>query len=347
MPCSEDLEAVAAPSALLPRPGLLVCPLCGAPLAAVEEGAELRCSGCGEAYAWSGGVPRLYRPAEGAVEDVTARVKSFYEESPFPDYEDLDSAASLQAKARRGLFARLLDEQVPARAWVLDAGCGTGQLTNFLALAPQRTVVGADVCQRSLELAEAFRLENRIDGASFVQMNLFRPALAPASFHLVISNGVLHHTGDPRGGFRSLARLVRPGGFFAVGLYNTFGRLPTDLRRLVFRLTGDRLRFLDPRLRAAGLGAARQRSWFLDQYKHPHESKHTLSEVLAWLDDSGFDFVNAVPRAKAFASFSASEQLFVPQPRGGALDHFLTQLGMLLRGGAEGGLFVVIGRKRG
>ncbi len=291
--------------------GLLICPLCAAPAG-----------------------------------DVTEEVKSFYEKTPFPDYEDLDSAASLKEKAREGLFARLLDDQIPDGARVLEAGCGTGQLTNFLALHPGRTVVATDICRNSLRLAQAFKRENRIDNATFLQMNLFRPALRPESFDLVIANGVLHHTSTPFAGFQSLARLVRQGGFFIVGLYNTYGRLPTDLRRVVFRLTGDRLRFLDPRWRAASVGERRKHSWFMDQYKHPHESKHTIGEVLGWFDACGFEFTSAVPKLTALASFSPSEKLFAPSPRGSALDRFLVQLGMLLGGGREGGLFIMIGRKR-
>lgn len=278
--------------------------------------------------------------------DVTGTVRAFYEANPFPDYDDLDSAASLKEKARRGVFARLLDEQIPDGARVLDAGCGTGQLGNFLALTPGRTVAAADLCLRSLRLAQAFKRANRIEAAAFLQMNLLRPALRPESFHLVIANGVLHHTSAPRRAFRSLAELVKQGGFFVVGLYNRYGRLPTDLRRLVFRMTGGRGRFLDPRLRAAGVGDARKRSWFMDQYRHPHESKHTIGEVLGWFDEHGFDFVNAVPKLRPFEPLADDEELFTPRPRGNALDHFLVQAGMLLGGGREGGLFVMIGRKR-
>lgn len=278
--------------------------------------------------------------------EVTERVRAFYEKNPFPDYDDLDSAGSLRDKARRGVFARLLDEQIPAGARVLDAGCGTGQLGNFLALAPGRTVVSADFCLSSLGLAQAFRRAHRIDGAAFVRMDLFRPAFAPQSFHVVISNGVLHHTADPFRAFRSLGRLVKRGGYFVVGLYNAWGRLPTDLRRLVFRLTGDRLLFLDPRLRDAGVGAAKKRSWFLDQYRHPHETRHTFGEVLGWLDACGFELTSTVPKLRAFEPFADDEQLFAPHPRGNALDRFLVQAGMLVAGGKDGGLFVTIGRRR-
>jgi hypothetical protein len=157
---------------------------------------------------------------------------------------------------------------------------------------------------------------------------------------------VLHHTGDPFLGFETLVKCLKPGGFIVVGLYNTYGRLTTDLRRAVFRLTGDRLTFLDPRHRVKGLSDVRKQAWFKDQYKHPHESKHTIDEVLGWFDRVGVEFINSIPKAVASQSFSQDEKLFEPHPRGSAVDHFLVQAGMLLSGGREGGLFVMIGRKK-
>jgi SAM-dependent methyltransferase len=211
-------------------------------------------------------------------------------------------------------------------------------------------VVGADVCSNSLELAQSFKLANGIDNATFVQMNLLQMALAQSSFDLVVANGVLHHTGNPQRGFREIAALVRPGGHLLIGLYNTWGRLPTDLRRLIFRVLGKNSggwQGLDPRLRKSGLGEARRRSWFNDQYKHPHETKHSIGEVLGWLAADGFEFVNAIPKATALERFKPDERLFARCPSGSALDHALVQLGMAFGSGGEGGLFVVIGRRKG
>jgi SAM-dependent methyltransferase len=174
---------------------------------------------------------------------------------------------------------------------------------------------------------------------------LFEPVFAPDSFDLVICNGVLHHTGDPFGGFQSIARLVKPSGLIIIGLYNTWGRLTTDLRRLVFRLTGDRLKSLDPRLRKAGIGDVRKMTWFKDQYKNPHESKHSIGEVQKWFRKTGFEFVNAIPHAVAFDDFSAGEKLFEPRPAGSRADHFMVQMGLLAKGGPEGGFFTLIGKK--
>jgi SAM-dependent methyltransferase len=282
---------------------------------------------------------------EHSAEDVTDMVKAFYEQTPFPNYDDLDSGEGLREKARKGVFARLLDEQIPHGSKILEVGCGTGQLTNFLGLTWGRAVFGTDLCLNSLRLAQNFKEKNRIANAAFLQMNLFRPVFKPESFDLVVCNGVLHHTSDPFLGFQTISKLVKNDGFIVIGLYNTYGRLFTDSRRAIFRLTGNRLKFLDPHLRNRNVGKAKKNAWFMDQYKHPHESKHTIGEVIEWFDSSGFEFVNSIPKATAFSSFQENEKLFEANPAGSAFDHFLVQLGMVLTGGREGGFYLMIGRK--
>jgi SAM-dependent methyltransferase len=279
------------------------------------------------------------------VERTTETVRAFYEANPFPNYDDLDTRESLVEKAGRGIFARLLTEQIPAGARVLEAGCGTGQLSNFLGMRWNLKVYGADLCQHSLRLANEFRTRTGIQNAAFVQMNLFHPVFPPASFDIVISNGVLHHTADPYGAFRSIATLVKPGGYILVGLYNHIGRLPTDFRRLLIRVFGDGARLLDSHLRNKNYNDARKRAWFMDQYKHPRESKHSFSEVIGWYEANGFDFVSSIPRIDG-GVFGPEEKLFSPHSKGTALSRLTTELAMLLTGGADGALFIVIGRKR-
>jgi SAM-dependent methyltransferase len=321
------------------------CPACRVPLGEAPAGAA--CPSCGRTYGDEGGIPRLFLSNvwDPGREDVTETIKAFYEETPFPNYDDTDSVWSLKEKAVRGVFARLLDEQVAPEAAVLEAGCGTGQLSNFLGIRRGRAVVGTDICLNSLRLGQEFKTRNRLDNVTFAQMNLFRPAFAPEAFDIVVSNGVLHHTSDPFLGFRTLAGLVRRGGCIVIGLYNRWGRLTTDVRRLLFRISARRFGFLDSRFRDRRLSDVRRATWFRDQYRNPHESKHTYGEVLGWFDRTGIEFLNAVPKASAFAPFALDESLFAKNPRGSRLDHALVQLRILFRGAKEGGFFVMIGRK--
>ncbi len=321
-------------------------PVCAGTLRVSDNSQAMECSSCSQSLESKNGIPLLFWPNEwDSKTDVTDLVKSFYEQTPFPNYEDVDSKWSLREKAELGVFARLLDGQIPHAAKVLDAGCGTGQLSNFLGLTWGRTVFGADLSLNSLKLGQKFKQENRVDNTAFVQMNLFRPVFKPKSFDLVICSGVLHHTSDPLLAFQSISKLVRNDGHIIVGLYNRLGRIPTDIRRLIFRVSSNHFKLLDSRLRDKGISETRRHTWFMDQYKHPHESKHTIGEVMKWFESMGFEFVNSIPKATAFDSFAPDEQLFATNPRGTWLDHFIVQAGMLLGGGREGGFFLMMGRK--
>lgn len=176
-------------------------------------------------------------------------------------------------------------------------------------------------------------------------MNLFRPIFAESTFDLFICNGVLHHTSDPFGGFQCIARLVKTGGYILIGLYNKYGRLMTDLPRLVFRLSGRRIYALDPYLRERGKYDPKTEAWFVDQYEHPHESKHTFGEILQWFDHAGFQFVNSIPKLLFMESFSEQEHLFAVSPRPDPLTRALVQANMIRTGNREGGLFIMIGRR--
>jgi SAM-dependent methyltransferase len=295
------------------------------------------------------GIPNFFvpheHPASSPLRDVTDTVKAFYEETPFPNYESFDSRESLAAKARRGVFASLLDQQLPKGSLVLEAGCGTGQLSNFLGMSWQRTVFAGDLCRNSLRLAKSFADRYAIRNVAFLQMNLFQPPFRDGSFDVVISNGVLHHTGDCEGAFRSILAKLKAGGMILIGLYNCYARLPTLWRAWAFRKIGPKLYFLDPRLRDWHREPARIKAWFRDQYQHPHESRHSMDEVLRWFDKYGVEFVNAIPHADG-STFSEREQVFERHSPGSAANRIAAQLEMLLAGGADGGLFIMIGRKR-
>jgi carbamoyltransferase len=297
----------------------------------------------GRCYPVEDGIPRLF-VSNDAADDVTELVKQFYEKTPFPNYDDLDNRRALLEKARAGRFARLLNEQIPYSAPVVEVGCGTGQLTNFLSIA-HRSVLGIDVCLNSLTLAQSFKVANGLERAAFAQMNLFRPALKDGFFQVVISNGVLHHTGNCREAFRRVGRLARPGGFLVIGLYSAYSRSLHYARRAVFRWTGVTSRWLDPQFARIGADGKRE-AWFQDQYCHPHETAHTIDEVMGWLDEDGFDFINSIPKPRGGAEIGRHEQLFAPHDRGTAASRVMSQLSSIGSGYREGGFLIVIGRRR-
>jgi len=305
---------------------IFVCPACGGSLTVDAD--KIKCLKCHNSYEVEDGIPLLFLPHEGdnSKKNITNIVKSFYEKTPFPNYEEMENIGDLVEKAQKSFFPRLLNEQIPFNIRILEVGCGTGQLSNFLGTA-HRDVFATDICFNSLKLGQRFKENNGLERVDFYQMNLFRPIFKEESFPLVICNGVLMPTSDPFGGFKSISKLVKKGGYIVIGLYNKYGRLITDIRRIIFRISGDRFKFLDPRLRDRG--ETKKDAWFADQYKNPHELKHTIGEVLKWFDETGFEFVYGIPNPKAFNTFKLSDSIFKKHPQGNWFDHFITQFQMV------------------
>jgi len=311
---------------------LLACPACAGTLTA-----DWSCRKCGACYEAPDDIPNLRLPGDTRTEVV----RSFYEQAPFPDYPPRDSLSWLRARAERSEFAGLIDRAIPGDARVLEIGCGTGQMSLYLARA-HRMVVGADLTRSALQLGAAAARRFELHQVRFIETDLHRPGLRNGSFDVVYSSGVLHHTRDPRAAFARVVRLVRPGGMIVLGLYNAFARIPFRLRRFVARLSGYRFIPCDPVLRDRDNQPARRKSWVRDQYQHPEEHRHTLAEVQGWFAENGVDYVRSYPSAMLSPE---SEELFTSAADNWLLEGWLAQLAWISELGHEGGLFITVGRR--
>lgn len=100
---------------------------------------------------------------------------------------------------------------------VLEIGCGIGtDAVNFVRAGAEYT--GVDVSEVSLDLArqrfEVFGLDGNL-----VHSNAEALDVRSASFDLVYSFGVIHHTPDPDAVLRQARRAIRPDGEFRLMLY--------------------------------------------------------------------------------------------------------------------------------
>src|SRR5574341_812873 len=309
---------------------LLRCPRTGAAMQLVDD-AYVSVSDANVRFPLEDGILRAYVPHDRADADVTYDMKAFYEANPFPNYEDLDNVGSLIQKSLDRGFPEMLNRSLPPHATVLEVGCGTGQLGNFLSIAGRR-VLSVDMCLNSLRLAQRFKEHHGLTSVTFGQMNLFRLPLQPSAFDVVICTGVLHHTNDPQGGFRGLLPFLRPGGHVIIGLYNRYGRVQTRSRRLLTRWIGDRVASLDPYIRQHGVEGDKRQAWVMDQYRNPHESLHTMDEVLGWFEAANISFVRALPSTVFGSHFEMDyhHSLFEPEGPSSRLDRLLSQMSQMI-----------------
>lgn len=294
------------------------------------------CPETGAVYPDRDGVPSLLAEA---TDEITGRIKRFYEENPFPNYDGMDDFATLVTRGRRNSFIRALREAIGHNKLVLECGCGTGQLSLFLSLGNNH-VLGLDLSQASLALAQRHKLLYGLHRVAFVQMNVFDLAIRDASFDVVVSMGVLHHTRDAKGAFSTLVRKVKPGGIVVVGLYNRYARIPTALRSTLIGKLGHGIDYV---VRARARDDRKADIWIRDQYFNPHETWHSIDEVLGWFRDNGVSYLNCQPQIADTKSDEAG--LFARHSPASAITRVTTQLSWLATIAREGGLFVMIGRR--
>ena len=101
---------------------------------------------------------------------------------------------------------------------VLDLGSGGGidVLLSARRVGPAGRAYGLDMADEMLELARRNQQEAGIANAEFLRGTIEEVPLPDDSIDVVISNCVINLSGDKRAVFSEAARVLRPGGRFAV-----------------------------------------------------------------------------------------------------------------------------------
>jgi SAM-dependent methyltransferase len=145
-------------------------------------------------------------------------------------------------------------------------------------------------------------VHRRVGPAGACADNLALPVRSAVA-DLVVSDGVIHHTSDPRTSFLENARVVRPGGLLYLTVYRPSGHYPIlyrclgpTVRALVRRRPGRWLVHgtLVPAYRLARrLKSGSWTGWrgtvnlFYDYLVTPRASFHRRSDVERWASDAG------------------------------------------------------------
>jgi 2-polyprenyl-3-methyl-5-hydroxy-6-metoxy-1,4-benzoquinol methylase len=273
----------------------------------------------------------LHQPESG-----TTNVREFYEKTPFPNYNDFESFGDFFNKGLVNPFTMRIARAIRENSKVLEVGCGTGQLINFLSAINPGSFTGFDLTGNSLALADKFAENNKLN-VNFIQGDIFSAPFEQRSFDFVISLGVLHHTINCEKAIEAASSLVTDRGEIVIGLYNTFGRLWTDLRRIFLRSNKKILEKADWHLRKK-LSSEKRDAWVQDQYFHPLEKKYTLKWTIDQLKKNGFNLFSTIPAGldpKSSYKFNKYEEIDWEELRVGEINMLFDSHG------AEGGLHVV------
>lgn len=120
---------------------------------------------------------------------------------------------------------------LPDDARILDAGCGTGEISSRLAgLFPRATVLGVDVLEVNLERARARHggLDPRL---RFENRSVYALGLPDGAFDLTVCRHVLHSIPHPEQALAELLRVTRRGGRLHL-IAEDYGMIHFERRRL-------------------------------------------------------------------------------------------------------------------
>ncbi len=193
------------PSEIVER---LRCPACGEPVEEVGPEGGVRCP-AGHRYVMRNGY--LDCAQRAAAEGSTDRTfASFgFEWNHFDDVRDEDEGFA-------EIYFKDLDLASLEGKVGLDAGCGKGRYTRFLA----EHLTATAALDGSSAVEAAARNLGGLSSVLVVKSDLRSAPFAPASFDFISSLGVLHHLDDPQEGFNRLLTYLAPGGRILLYLYS-------------------------------------------------------------------------------------------------------------------------------
>jgi 2-polyprenyl-3-methyl-5-hydroxy-6-metoxy-1,4-benzoquinol methylase len=228
---------------------------------------------------------------------IQSAVVGMYTEHPSPSRRDKLAFASRRMRLR--LRCCGVREEHYVGKQVLDAGCGTGEYSSWFASQGAR-VTGIDLSDGSLAEARRYAELEKLSNLRFEKRSVLNSGFPDEQFDFVYCTGVLHHTPAPYEGFTELCRVLKPGGRILASLYNSYGFFPREMRRRVAKLFGGQDlsrrvtwgRRLFPFTTRRLLKGDRydEQSALYDYFAIPHESLHTLGEMLRWFDRAGLTY---------------------------------------------------------
>jgi arsenite methyltransferase len=133
-------------------------------------------------------------------------------------YDPVADADGAAVGASLGCGVPTAVAELGAGETVLDLGSGAGAdaLISARRVAPAGRVIGLDMTDEMLAVARANAAAAGIDNVEFVKGYLEQLPLADASVDVVISNCVINLSGDKPRVLCEAARVLRPGGRFAI-----------------------------------------------------------------------------------------------------------------------------------
>lgn len=230
-----------------------------------------------------------------------AKIAKFYSQYPFPNIplnKKRDIYETLLYKLISGLTKKYLDKYKGKKIKILDAGCGTGELSLGLSDG-KREVLGIDNNKKSIDIAKKRIIKFKAKKIDFKHFDFVKEDLPKSYFDFIFSIGVLHHTTDPEGNFKRLLKSLKLGGYITIGIYNPYGSFKVRLKRGILKvLAGDNFEKkieVYRKLFYRRSLTTTEKVAVADAFANPYRRYYTFEQLLMWFEKNNIEYLDSVP----------------------------------------------------
>jgi 2-polyprenyl-3-methyl-5-hydroxy-6-metoxy-1,4-benzoquinol methylase len=197
--------------------------------------------------------------------NIEKSIQEFYDLNPFPGPYDLLSLK----KSTNNKYIRLINNYIDHNQKILDIGCGTGFITNALAMNYRSKFTGIDF-SIGADIANNIASDYAIDNVKFIKKHFFK-FNPQTTYDVIIAQSFLTHVPEWQLAIEKIKSLSAPNGVIIVSIYNKVGKIAQKLLRTNYH---------NQRLQ-------------LDQESNPYETSFTSSEFLKYW--AGYELLSVYP----------------------------------------------------
>lgn len=159
---------------------------------------------------------------------MSIEIKNFYSKLKFPGVYIMDDILFYDEVVCND-YLKFYDESIAGHNTVLDVGCGSGFIVNFLAHRHKNVHFTAIDFGDGIDFAKAFSKKNNITNITYHKVD-FLEWKTTNKYDLVFCNGVLHHMPEQNIAIDKLKSLSN--NEIMLGVYNTYGKLAKKFFRV-------------------------------------------------------------------------------------------------------------------
>ncbi|MCX8166521.1 MAG: class I SAM-dependent methyltransferase [Candidatus Micrarchaeota archaeon] len=247
-------------------------------------------------------------------ECIKKKVKDFYNRYPFPYlnafeiYEKNDTLVLEENKKQNMIFEKIVINKIHEKIMktilasanmkpeelknkrILDAGCGSGEKSIYCALHKANEVLGIDMSENSLKIANTLKNYLNVDNVHFENLELEKLNFEN-EFDLCMCIGVLHHIYEHEKVLNNLLKSLKRNGIIILGFYSFLHRIPYYLRKVYimykYKSKDAYIKHLKELYKQDYLVINN-----IDNYLHVYEKAFRITYLVHELEEKGFRIIN-------------------------------------------------------